>query len=127
MKFDDGFILSFPVFTYLVSPGPVPGALQDSQSRGLVAPVWTSLEQFEQFRAGGGLPEQISVLQLDQPAEFQAFLRQINGMGVERIAIDVRPTPPQAPITWNVKDLLHEFALREQAGESEPGQANGPV
>ncbi|MSR60066.1 MAG: hypothetical protein EXS05_20910 [Planctomycetaceae bacterium] len=129
MKFDDGLILNFPLFTFMISPGPVPGALQNPKTGSLVAPLWTGLDKFEECRREGMLPEQISVLQLDTPRQFLAFLRQIYGLGISQLAIDVQPTSPQAPVTFEVIKLLHELATTEPdmpddekfAGEKLPG------
>lgn len=126
MKFDNGLILEFPTYTFLVAPGPVPGALQNPKTYSLVSPLWTALDRFELCRKAGMLPEQISLLRLDSPRQFLAYLRQIYSLGMTQLALDVQPTEPQAPITFDVMQLIYELAAIESELPDEPAGNGKP-
>ncbi|HEY3963563.1 MAG TPA: hypothetical protein VGM05_03335 [Planctomycetaceae bacterium] len=93
MEQDAGFRIDFPMYSYLMEPGPRPGALRDPETGLLFVPLWTDRERFDAFVECFEFGGPISGLQIDNRFELTDFLSRFQNPAITQVAIDPDALP----------------------------------
>jgi hypothetical protein len=104
----DEFILTLPLYSYLIEPGPQPGFLRDPTTDAVFVPIWTDSDLFLTYLERSGLAGKVSGLKITSNEELVAYLRTIPA-GVDQVAIDPGAKAPQKLLAFNVRALLEEL------------------
>lgn len=88
MQFDDAFLFDFPIYSYLIEPGPRPGALRDTTSGTLYVPLWTDRDLFDTFVENFEFDGPICGLKIDDRYELTDFLGRFDHPAITQVAID---------------------------------------
>ncbi|MBI3864944.1 MAG: hypothetical protein HY290_23965 [Planctomycetia bacterium] len=88
MMSDDTFLFDFPIFAFLVTPGPRPGAIRDTTSGTVFVPLWTDRVRFEAFIEEFQFGAPVCGLQIDDRVELTDFLDRFKCSVITQVAID---------------------------------------
>ena len=105
---ENEFVLTLPLYTYLIEPGPKPGYLRGGKSGPTFVPFWTDYDLFETYLNGSGLSGKVSGLTIHSEQELITFLNSIPDT-IKHVAVDPNPTPPVRLNVWAISDWLTQF------------------
>jgi hypothetical protein len=76
---DEGFALTFPLYSYLLGvENPMPGYLGSVEQGIFKAPLWTDIDLFERFMADSRFdPSAVSALEIRSPRELIRHLESL--------------------------------------------------
>lgn len=109
---DDGFLFTFPLFSYLIEPGPKPGYLREPATKTVFVPLWTDEDLFGTYLQASGLAGRVSGLQLQDGGELAVYLRSVPDT-IKHAMIDPAAKAPQVTRLYNIAKLL-EYLERPQ-------------
>jgi hypothetical protein len=107
MELDQAFRFEFPIFSYLMEPGPRPGALRDSQSGSYYVPLWTERHLFDEFVTTFEFGGPICGLQINDCRELVDFLSRFDHPAITQAAIDPDAAPWHTCKLIEIADILH--------------------
>jgi hypothetical protein len=107
-RFPDGFLVVFPVYTYVIEPGPRPGFFGDIAKGVNVVPLWTDYDNCERYmrhiRSG-----RIGSAKMKGAKELAAYLQAMPAE-IEDVMIDPTPEPPFTGFGLSIAQLISELA-----------------
>jgi|SRR5579872_3188494 len=89
----DDFHIVFPIFSFLLEPGPRPGVIRDPETGTAFVPLWTNRELFDAFIENFEFGEPIAGLQIDNWLQLTDFLGRFKNPAIKQVAIDPEPAP----------------------------------
>jgi hypothetical protein len=89
----EGIHLVFPIYSFLLEPGPRPGVIRDRKTGIAFVPLWTNRELFDIFVEDFEFGEPIAGLQIDNWLQLTDFLGRFRNPAVKQVAIDPDATP----------------------------------
>ncbi|MBS0267158.1 MAG: hypothetical protein JSS02_34860 [Planctomycetes bacterium] len=92
----------YPLYSYLVEPGPRPAALRDSLTGTLYVPLWTDRDLFDAFVENFDFGGPICGLQIDDRYELTDFLGRFDHPLITQVAID---PDARAWIPFDLRDI----------------------
>lgn len=113
MDAPDEFVITLPVFSYLIEPGPRPGFLQHPTTKVAYVPLWTDDDQFDRFLTESGLAGRVSGLCMNTVPELVTFLKHIPAQ-VQDVMVDPLAKAPAQANTWKIAKMLVELAKAER-------------
>ncbi len=113
MKPDAGFHAVFPIFSFLIEPGPRPGVIRDPDSGIAFVPLWTLRELFDAFVAEFEFDGPIAGLQIDNWLQLTDFLGRFRNPVVQQVAIDPEATPGKALDLRRIESILGHIDIRK--------------
>lgn len=102
MERADGVRIVFPMFAFLIEPGPRPGALRTAGTETLFVPLWTSLGLFHKFVENFEFGGPISGLRIENRYEMTEFLGRFRNPAITQVAFDPEAT---SAILLNLQDI----------------------
>ena len=88
MKFENAVQFAFPIYSYLIEPGPRPAALRNTTTGVLYVPLWTHRDLFDEFVANFDFDGPICGLKIDDRYELTDFLGRFDHPSITQVAID---------------------------------------
>jgi hypothetical protein len=108
-----GFHAIFPIFSFLVEPGPRPGVIRDPDTGTAFVPLWTRRELFDAFVENFEFGEPIAGLQIDNWLQLTDFLGRFRNPAVQEVAIDPEPTPGTTLDLKRIESILGHIDIRK--------------
>lgn len=109
MESADGFLFVFPLFAYLIEPGPRPGALRDSRTGTLFVPLWTGRDLFDTFVENFKFGDPISGLRIENRFDLSEFLDRFKNPLITHVAIDPDARPDIPFDLRKIKDIVEQI------------------
>ena len=108
MEFDQAIKFTFPIYSYLMEPGPRPGALRDSQSGLFYVPLWTNRRLFDEFVENFEFSGPICGLQINDRCELGNFLGRFDHPSIMHVAIDPSAQAWDPCELHNIEEILRQ-------------------
>ncbi len=113
MEPGEGFRVVFPIFSFLIEPGPRPGVIRDPVTGTPFVPLWTRRELFDLFVNNFSIGEPIAGLQIDNWLQLSDFLGRFRNPAVKQVAIDPDPVPGATPEFRTIESILGHIDIRK--------------
>ncbi len=113
MKPDAGFHAVFPIFSFLVEPGPRPGVIRDAKTGIAFVPLWTLRDLFDAFVEDFEFDGPIAGLQIDNWLQLTDFLGRFKNPAVQQVAIDPEATPGGDLDLRRIDSILGHIDIRK--------------
>ena len=108
-----GFRIVFPIFSFLLEPGPRPGVIRDPQTGIAFVPLWTHRELFDSFVENFEFGEPIAGLQIDNWLQLTDFLGRFRNPAIKQVAIDPEATPGTSFDLRTIESILGHIDIRK--------------
>jgi len=108
-----GFHFVFPIFSFLVEPGPRPGVIRDPDTGVAFVPLWTLRELFDAFVEDFEFDGPIAGLQIENWLQLTDFLGRFRNPAVQQVAIDPEPTPGTSLDLRRIESILGHIDIRK--------------
>ena len=113
MEPGEGFRIVFPIFSFLLEPGPRPGVIRDPESGIAFVPLWTLRELFDTFVENFEFDEPIAGLQIENWLQLTDFLGRFRNPAVKQVAIDPEATPGASFNLRKIDSILEHIDIRK--------------
>ena len=113
MQPGEGFHIDFPIFSFLIEPGPRPGVIRDPKTGIAFVPLWTSRELFDSFVEDFEFGEPIAGLQIDNWLQLTDFLSRFRNPAIKQVAIDPEAMPGTAFDLWTIDSIFAHIDIRK--------------
>lgn len=109
----EGFHVVFPIFSFLLEPGPRPGVIRDPVTGISFVPLWTLRELFDTFVENFDFGEPIAGLQIDNWLQLTDFLGRFRNPAIKQVAIDPDATPGTPFDLRRIESILAHIDIRK--------------
>src|SRR5579864_2610576 len=106
MEPGEGFHVVFPIYSFLLEPGPRPGVIRDPDTGTAFVPLWTLRELFDVFVENFEFDEPIAGLQIENWLQLTDFLGRFRNPAVKQVAIDPEATPGASLNLRSIEGIL---------------------